>query len=462
MLALRVEFLLGRYFAATHLDRDAAEWPPHPSRLFSALVAAAYETQAGHAGLDALRWLEREAPPDVIFTLHDERSTGISYVPVNDAVMTEKGIRDRQARRFPAVVPVEPVVWFHWPHAEPSPEVRAALAALAAEVPRLGHSASVVRASVVEEAPPTTAPFQRLVPREDGEFLLRVPRLGRLAALDASFNAGRRPTPGPTQTYGRPDETPPDVVRGPYEGLRVFRLVSTAEPRIWPTAPRCLRLIERLRAAWLSVLGDEAPAVVHGHDGPHVALLALPAVGHRHADGRIHGVGVAVPRGLSPAERVSLDRALLQLAGLKFRDGAAEYRIERLGMEEEIPRTLDRRTWIEPDCYWASVTPVVMDQFPRRDLEAAAVVARSLTRSGFPTPRRVRVERFAAIPGTPEAWRFDFRRPSQPKRPALHVAVQFDTPIAGPIVLGQLRHFGLGLLRPAGQFGRAFLDEDEG
>lgn len=461
MLALRVEFLLDRAFAATHLDRDTVEWPPHPSRLFSALVAAAYETEAGPATIDALRWLECEPPPEITFPPASPRATGISYVPVNDASFTDSGIRNRQARQFPAACPAEPVIWFHWPRAEPTPPVREALAQLASEVPRLGHSASVVRAMVVEESPPHAPPFRTLVPRDDGEHLLRVARPGRLAALDASFTAGRRPTPGTTQTYGRPEVQPIEVARGPFEGLRVFRLVPRTEPRIWPTAARSLRLVERLRAAWMSVLGDGAPSVVHGHDGPHVALVPLPAVGHRHADGRVPGFGIAVPRRLELGDRTALDRALLRLDGLRFRVGPAEYVVQRVRPDEELPRTLDPHAWVRPDRFWASVSPVVMDQYPRRTLEAAAVVARSVVRLGLPEPRRVRVETFSAVPGAPAVMHFDVRREGQPKRPAFHVALEFDNEVAGPLILGQLRHFGIGLLRPAGAAARAFLDEEE-
>src|SRR5690606_20928581 len=40
MIAIDVEFLTGRYIATSYNDRSRAEWPPHPARLFSALVAA--------------------------------------------------------------------------------------------------------------------------------------------------------------------------------------------------------------------------------------------------------------------------------------------------------------------------------------------------------------------------------------------------------------------------------------
>ena len=67
MLALEVEYLLGRALAMAHNDRTGAEWPPHPARLFSALVAALHEADLSEAeriaGRAALAWLEQLPPP---------------------------------------------------------------------------------------------------------------------------------------------------------------------------------------------------------------------------------------------------------------------------------------------------------------------------------------------------------------------------------------------------------------
>ena len=49
MLTIEVEFLLGRYAAADFRDRERPEWPPHPARLFSALVAASHESGLGES-----------------------------------------------------------------------------------------------------------------------------------------------------------------------------------------------------------------------------------------------------------------------------------------------------------------------------------------------------------------------------------------------------------------------------
>jgi CRISPR-associated protein Csb2 len=103
----------------------------------------------------------------------------------------------------------------------------------------------------------------------------------------------------------------------------------------------------------------------------------------------------------------------------------------------------------------------VLDRFPRRDLDAVSVVARSLASQGLPSPTRLRVDRVSAVPGVPPSWQFETRRQGQPRRPAFHVTAEFPDEVKGPVLLGQLRHYGLGLLRPIGDLGRSFLDEGE-
>ena len=58
MLAIEVELLAGRYSATAHNDRGRAEWPPHPARFFSALVAALHDKEPVDAHeREALVWL---------------------------------------------------------------------------------------------------------------------------------------------------------------------------------------------------------------------------------------------------------------------------------------------------------------------------------------------------------------------------------------------------------------------
>jgi len=86
MFAIRVEFLTGRYAATKFNDRDATEWPPHPARLFSALVAVwAQGENPTEDERDALLWLESQEPPAICATGASERSIVTFFVPNNEA-----------------------------------------------------------------------------------------------------------------------------------------------------------------------------------------------------------------------------------------------------------------------------------------------------------------------------------------------------------------------------------------
>ncbi len=94
MLAFAIDLLSGRYVATSYNDRDRAEWPPHPARLFSALVATWAEAEPAsgkrEAELQALRWLECQAPPDIVAsstTAVGVRDVVPVFVPVNDTTV---------------------------------------------------------------------------------------------------------------------------------------------------------------------------------------------------------------------------------------------------------------------------------------------------------------------------------------------------------------------------------------
>ncbi|MBX3261348.1 MAG: type I-U CRISPR-associated protein Cas5/Cas6 [Labilithrix sp.] len=85
MLALEVALLTGRYVATAFDDRGRAEWPPHPARLFSALVATHFEALERSTGeRAALEWLEQLGAPQVIASDASHRDVTTVFVPVND------------------------------------------------------------------------------------------------------------------------------------------------------------------------------------------------------------------------------------------------------------------------------------------------------------------------------------------------------------------------------------------
>lgn len=85
MFAVAVELLCGRYTAMQFNDRTRPEWPPHPARLFSAMVAAwADADEPDPAERSALRWLEQQDPPVIRCSQGRGRQVVTHFVPVND------------------------------------------------------------------------------------------------------------------------------------------------------------------------------------------------------------------------------------------------------------------------------------------------------------------------------------------------------------------------------------------
>ncbi len=91
MLAIEVELLTGRYAATAHNDRGRAEWPPHPARFFSALVAALHDHEdADQAERAALLWLAQQSVPSLWVDPESRvgrRQVQDVYVPVNDVTL---------------------------------------------------------------------------------------------------------------------------------------------------------------------------------------------------------------------------------------------------------------------------------------------------------------------------------------------------------------------------------------
>lgn len=85
MLAIEVNFLTGRFVATAYNDRQAGEWPPHPARLYSALVATWAESGQDVAEREALEWLEDQSAPELSIPEAIRRKVVSHFVPVNDA-----------------------------------------------------------------------------------------------------------------------------------------------------------------------------------------------------------------------------------------------------------------------------------------------------------------------------------------------------------------------------------------
>src|SRR5690348_6077779 len=80
-MRIEVEFLIGTVYASDGVH--GAEWPPHPARLFSAMVNVAKEADMGVSADEALRWLERQGPPEIRAGEAAESHSVTRFVPPN-------------------------------------------------------------------------------------------------------------------------------------------------------------------------------------------------------------------------------------------------------------------------------------------------------------------------------------------------------------------------------------------
>lgn len=93
MFAIAIELLAERYTAMQFNDRSRPEWPPHPARLYSAMVAAWADSGEPDLGeRDALCWLEAQDAPEIHCGEPGRRAVVTHFVPVNDATALTRDV----------------------------------------------------------------------------------------------------------------------------------------------------------------------------------------------------------------------------------------------------------------------------------------------------------------------------------------------------------------------------------
>lgn len=555
MFAIGIEFLTGTAVMTSADSRETAEWPPHPARVFMALVAAHYETRPlaedGAAALAAwaeerrcLEWLEQQDAPSmhcVQVPKEQRRSVVKFYVPVNDTTLTTRpaGVKDaemrsalgvmpafrsKQERTFPAIsLGIEDQrnrVHLIWRETQLPTELAPAFQRLTAKVIRVGHSSSLTMVWIADASavPPATLLPESSAKASRNAIKLRSIVPGFLADLDQRFNAEeintffdlsakiqtttgaarnkvketfkerfgedwrasvaapvrRPPFVGVSQSYSesqsedvQPTPTifdPEIIVLTKHDG-RVLGLESTN------------LLIEALRGTFLKG-SEEAPAWFTGHrapnepaDSPHLALFPLAFVGNEHADGHVLGLGLAFPRSISAEERAKqLKRVLFTPEGedreiiLNF-GKQGTWTLQREDRSAR-PIALRSETWTEASSVWASVTPIVLDRHPKHDptdteereawrQEVAASISASCERIGLPKPRAVDIDKTSWHRGAPRSRPGPNGMPWLPSksgsaRQQVHVLIEFDREVEGPVLLGAGRYRGYGLCKPLG------------
>jgi CRISPR-associated protein Csb2 len=510
MLSLDVEFLTGVCVSTRWGTRGDVEFPPHPSRVFRAMVSAWADGGAHDAEKEALAAFERLGAPEVLAPrVHDGYvRTGMDtvYVPPNDASVSGKPgapipsaakIKEflyalpayrtnRQARAFPSMTLPDDArtVRYIWPDALLSAATVKALLDISRRVSYIGHSHTLTRVHVHASPEQPSSDVVRLVPAARSEGChMGVATHGELARLEAAYAAHLRPGAAAWQAYA--ESAPPASPSSSVFGGEWIVLASTdASAPALTAMPYVADLLRRTLIARADALptGPHFPSelkravleLISGHaaDGspltrPHVAVVPLAHLGNQHADGRVMGIAIVPPALAASSERDLLLDVLRAATGtdtlrlLLGRFGEWSVR-EWTGLP--VRRSLDSDRYNATARVWSTATPLVLDRYPKRDGDAEAIVSDACGHVGCGTPSRVVLHKHCAFTGGEPArprtnaprWSGWARRWSQggvvtdafAGRPMTHATIAFDVPVTGPLIVGAGRYLGLGLCLP--------------
>ena len=490
-----------------HDDRyhGAGEWPPSPARLFQALVAgAARGCVLTAADVLALAWLEGLAPPTIAAPRKSDGQALLNYVPNND-LDTIGGdprnigdIRVAKSSRPRLFDQRTPFVYAWHLHDDPDLPGAQAICTVAERLYQLGRGVDMAWAT--GEVLATAAAETRLqqhggaVYRPASEVGLGMPlaspQVGSLASLLDQFAAQRTRfgsvvVARKVQTlFARAPKARFTTVQYDCPAvLLLFDLRKTSADR--PFAPWPLTgasgLVRLIRDGAVQRLGRAQPerqqhfeaTLVGSKDTPtpaaqRVRILPLPSIGHAYADRAIRRVLIEVPPDC-PVTAADIHWAVSGLTIAEYCDDVTGEVTEACLSPADDDRMLGHfGIGTAKHRVWRTVTPVAVSLRagnaargqtggPRgggtdramTHRHVAFQVAQALRHAGIHDPvhaivvqqepfeaRGVSAGDFADLP------RFDASR-------LWHVEIEFIRPISGPLVIGDARHLGLGVMAPA-------------
>jgi CRISPR-associated protein Csb2 len=162
------------------------------------------------------------------------------------------------------------------------------------------------------------------------------------------------------------------------------------------------------------------------------------------------GVAVVLPRSAAVKDR----RAVFAACALLAENGLHIPGVGHLDLEAlEFPAvewTLRPASWSWPAKRWGTVTPILLDRFPKKKGPTVDDLLRSAcVRIGLPEPLAIAHGPYSQMPGVPPVPAFRLlRKPGDAPRWGVHATIEFAGEVRGPVLLGAGRYFGLGLLRP--------------
>jgi CRISPR-associated protein Csb2 len=497
-LAISIRFHDGRY-------HGWPEWPPSPARLYHALVAgSAKGRELVEEDCHALAWLESLEAPIIAAPPVRTGQSFRNYVPNNDLdVVDPEQIGKIRAPKLvrPILFDAEmPLVYF-WMFDERSETQNAAhVCQIAERLYQLGRgvdmawawgellAADEVEARLVAHGGALHRPG-----RGSGGESLGVPVKGSLESLVERHKTMRgrfrtiyesKPT---RKEPNRRVATGETFVQAPRPRFRqvmydspparqLFDIVG--ENAAWPL-DRIVELTERVRNEAARRLkdkrSDEADkihgAIVGRRDAneadksARVRIVPLPSIGHRHADRAIRRILLEIP----PNCPLRADDVEWAFSGLLLVSEHGEI-VGELAMSTEREMLAHYGAGdARPARAWRTITPAALPRrTARRRIDpertrieakggteraeeentAASAVVQALRHAGISARTsvvRVQREPFAANGARAEAFAPATRFA---KEQLWHAQIEFSEAVRGPLVIGDGRYLGLGLLAP--------------
>ena len=468
-LAIEVRLLDDRY-------HGVPDWPPAPGRLFQALVAGAGPLRDANQ-CSALRWLETQEAPEILAPVCEVTRPYTTYVPNNDGdVEKDPTSPSRIGKAIQArMLPTDARIVYLWRSIEEVPD---GLADLADGLFQLGRGtdpafARALRLEEQEEDDLRRDPRLRLHrPAGSGPGGLDCPVAGTLESLDHRHTAFRQrfSWTGSGRRAKVAFANPPRA--------RFLRIRYDAAPSLFAFDLRTpdgrfralpAKAAAGLVSAWLSDAADRLGAslkpqadrfVIGRNAGPadktrRVRAFPVPTLG-KHGDGLIRRIAVEIPPDCP-----------LGLEDLRWALGGSEGFMADWGVP--VPTTdtamLDRYLGDHgrPARLWRSETALALPVRRRRlgpgdekagservaeETAAARAVSTALRHAGMTAPLShvsVRREPFSAKGARAESFAEGTRFS---RHQMWHAEIRFAEPVAGPLLLGDGRFTGLGLMRP--------------
>jgi CRISPR-associated protein Csb2 len=504
-LVISLHFHDGRY-------HGRPEWPPSPARLFQAFVAAAvHGAKLEEMDKRALMWLELQEAPVIAAPPMRAGQSLKNFVPNNDldAVGSDPGrigeIRTSKPVR-PMLFDSATALLYVWTFDHTAETDARRVCVIANQLYQLGRGIDMAWAQAeilaAGEAEARLAAYNGAVYKpstNDDGTMLAVPFKGSLASLIERYKKigtrfrtlyETRPTrsePGRKLATGQVFIQPPKprFRQVAYESPPVRLLFNLVGDRTPLQLDHIVELTEGVRNAAARRLKEKLKGeadVIHNvivgrcdsseaDKAVRVRIVPLPSIGHQHADHAVRRMLVEIPPNC-PLRVDDLEWSFSGLEAIEPKVDADTGAIrDQLILASAAERTRLRHYGIcdAPSRLWRTVTPAALPQRAARrridpghsreeakggaeraqeESSAISAVIQALRHAGVGTrPLAVRVQREpfevkgaraeAFAPGT----RFAAER-------LWHVEVAFAKAVPGPLVIGDGRYLGLGLMAP--------------